>query len=214
MQHNQPLQSSNEESLSTVSQLNNHDELSALYPEAQKQWNGVIMSAEEREKKRDAELMAITTSIQRQYLLIGLLAPLPFVVISIVAATATIVIPNVKALGFFLLPLLVVFGGLLWVMWFAFRKVLYLFYNHAVKAGPFLVTLFTFLCFVTPIAFRVSVGVHHSAFLPATLLVGGIDLVASIIICFMLLRIWTTPSLVARQRMLYLYSIGGVLLSG
>lgn len=194
MDRKHKLNAPDNDSLQFIEQVNDHSELSTLYPHAHDQWTGEIMTEEARLKKRDKEHEEITTKIIWKFWLIGVLAPIPIILAAIITVLAFLYI-NPEQMATFIVPALIAL--LVWAgaSYFAIRRIFLVFYNHALRAGPFLVTLLVMLGLSVQTIYVLTLPLHNQSPIHAVTLISGIILLWSILLSLLLLWIWVTPYL-------------------
>lgn len=184
-----------DESLNTVEQLEDHSNVSSIYPQAHKSWEGQeIVSAEERERRRLEKENTISFGIRRQFLTLGILIPLPLIIAALIL-TGTITFMNDQNASILTFPLILLVLIWLSLTLLAIRKVFEIFYKHALRAGPFFIVLLALLGMSVQIVYVLTMPIHASQPLQAALLVSVIECVWSVFLCFILLFVWTTPRL-------------------
>lgn len=185
------LDAPDNESLKTIEQLGNHPELSTIYPKAKKQWAGELLSEDERETKRGNELRHINVTIRKWFPVIGLLTPLPFVLGSILLAGAlTFLKPNNLAL--LLLPVSVMIVIWLYVSYHSVKRVYRIFYDHSIKATPFVITLLGLLALSLQGHYVALVPIYTDSVFYNALITSSVILAMSVLISGLLIFIWTT----------------------
>lgn len=182
------------ESLRTIEQVSDHSELSAIYRRPGTQWDGEIVSAEERERRRKHHEETMSFGIRSKFWVVGILAPLPIIIFALLGSAALAYITE-KNVSYFIIPGLIVFSLFIAFTISAIRKVFDLFYKNALRAGPFLFVLFTVLLLSIQILYILATPLHHQEILRAITYVGLAELVWSTVICSVLLILWTTPKI-------------------
>jgi hypothetical protein len=192
--HEQGIEAPDDFELGGISQLEDHSELTTLYPKPKAQWSGEIMTSEQREAKRQAEQKAIITSIRPEFLKIGLMVPLPLVVGTFIANAAFMFITDENT-AFLILPLIVVFIAWVFFTIRVVRSVVRIFYNHALAAWPFLLVTYSLLALTLQSSFALINPTYESIpFL--SLAVASLNVfIISVIASFLLLTIWVTDKL-------------------
>ena len=198
--------------LKNIEQVSDHSELSTLYRKARDQWDGELVSDDEREKRRQNKNDTISFGIRKKALLIGILIPLPLMLAWLIAAALLTYITDENA-PIFVIPMIFIF--LIWglISFFTYKKVFALFYMNALQAGPFIITIFTFIGFSIPIIFAITEPLHIGLGFMAALLVNAVVVVWSVLLTFPLLYLWTTPRLSGGFK-LSLISLIGIALLG
>lgn len=192
MDENHRLDAPDNDSLSQVEQLQDRSELSSIYPHAGKQWEGDLISQEERERRRQHKEDMMSFGIRKHAWKIGLLAPLPLVLLGLFLAGSAkgIALTNINLM---VIPMIIVF-----LIWIAitlniYKRVFTLFYAHALRAVPFLMISFVIWLLSVQIIYTLTTSIHNQQPLNAVAIVGAISLLWSMIISYILLLVWTTP---------------------
>lgn len=212
MEHdNHQLKSSNETTLEGIEQLPDRSQLTTLYPRAKRQWSGDLLSSEERDTKRSAHLEEISRSIRKHFFSIGFLIPLPIFLSVLFIVVGQQFITNDKKAVLFILPFIIIFGLIAWLAIVSLKKVRKIFYDHSIAIGPFYLTLILLLLPAGVASYLLTMVLHSSQTIPATAIVGVIEIVLSVVFTFFLLFIWTTPKLSGRSKMSLILAFGGLL---
>lgn len=213
MEHdNHHLQSPNETTLEAIEQLQDRSQLTTLYPRAKRQWSGDLLSSDERDTRRSAHLEEISRSIRKHFFSIGLLIPLPIFLFVLFVVVGQQFITNDKKAVLFILPFIVVLLLIAWLSVVSLKKVRQIFYDHSIAIGPFYLTLILLLLPAGVASYLLTVALHSSQIIPATAIVGFIEIVLSVMFTFFLLFIWTTPKLSGRSKMSVILAFGGLLM--
>lgn len=194
MEHHQGIPEPLNSSLDATPQLSDHSELSTLYPTAHAQWEGDILTPEARDAKKKADREAIITSIRGQFLAIGLLLPIPFFTAAAIIAAILAVVTQENA-ELMVIPGIV--GFILWlsVTFISLRTLFRIFYQHALKAGPFIVLQLSLLGISIQGLYLATFPLHELNPIKSILAVGIGMFVLSTVLSFVLLRIWVSPHL-------------------
>lgn len=209
MDRDHRLAAPDNESLRTIEQLSDRSELTTIYPHSHNEWEGVdLLSREAREEKRDREQQRINLTIRKWFPAIGLLTPMPFVLGSIIV-TAAVTFLRIEHLAYLLLPVVITVALWLYLSFRSIKTVFGIFYQHSIKATPFVMTLLSLII--------LSLQGHYIAILPLytdsiifnSLLSSTFVLLTSVILSGFLIFIWTS----ARMSVgLKFSSIGGLAL--
>lgn len=194
MDNKHKLDAPNNESLRSIEQVSDHSELSTLYRSAGKQWTGEVVSHEERERRLQHEQDTRTFGIRKQFWTVGLLAPLPLVLLSLILGAAFTIV-NENNVAYYVIPMLIVSGIWAALSFNIIRRIFELFYQHGLRAGPFLIVLLTFLGLSIQIIYVLTMPLHGQQLLSSVMMICAIELLWSIIITYALLLIWTTPTI-------------------
>lgn len=213
MDRNHRLDAPNDESLGTIEQLNDRSDLSGLYFSARKEWEGkAIISDDERQSRQAEAQLAIALSIRPWFIVIGTLVPLPLLLFILLSAIATTLFTK-DNLQFALLPVIFALGFWVSVSYLSLRRVYRLFYDHAVKATPFIVILIALVGLSAQASFLLTRSIQNESFLTNTLIVSAGTLIASIVISGLLLIIWTSPRLTGNNKVGAIAAIALLLLA-
>jgi len=207
------LETPNDEELSAIQQLGNRSELTTLYPHAHKEWEGSdLMSSDERAKKRDREQLHISLSIRKWFPVIGLLVPTPAILIAFMAIIASRYL-RPDDMGILLLPVIAIAALILWVSFRCIQQAYAIFYNHAIKATPFLAVLVIYLLLSLFSLFIVTQPLHTGDFLIDGLVISAAVWTTSIIFSGILVAIWSSRRLGARAKLWIIAAIAIVLIA-
>ena len=135
------LDAPDNDSLRTIEQVQDRSSLSSIYPQAGKQWEGDLVSTEERERRRQEKEDTMSFGIRKLSWKVGLLAPLPFVLLSIFLALSAFGIAKTN-IDIMVIPMIIVFIAWVGISFTIFKRIFAIFYQHALRAGPFLLILF------------------------------------------------------------------------
>jgi len=202
------LEAPNDETLSKIEQIEDRSQLAAVYTHAHDEWEGSdILSKDDRNAKRDQEQVTINVTARKWFPVIGILTPMPFIVFAVLAAAISQF--NIPLSGFILLPL--AFAVALWgyISIKSLKAVYEIFYNHSIKATPFVVILVFLLGIALHPLMIFTDALHTEAILMNTLLISTAVLVTSILLSGILIMIWTTRRMSSHMKML---AIGALVL--
>lgn len=213
MDKNHQLKAPDNNELESIEQVPNRSELSALYFDAHNEWEGKeLISDEERQRRRDKNAEAITTSVRSQFAVIGLLTPLPLILLALMLGAGASYV-TIKTLN--LLPAVIAIIGL-WILisFLSLRRVYAVFYNHALRATPFILILLSLLGVVTQGLYILLRPWLPSSLLFAILIIGLCLEVASVLLSLVMLFVWVSPRLSIEAKMGCLGGLAGALLLG
>ena len=192
MDKNHQLDAPNNDSLKDIQQLDDRSGLAAVYPQARNEWEGVeLMSGEARAQKQADEQIRINMAIRKWFPIVGLLLPMPAVLLAVMLAVAATYL-DMKMARVMLLP---VFAGIaLWgyLSYKSIRGVYKIFYSHSIKATPYVITHIAILLIGLQGLFVISQVFHSGWLIGDILIVSGFCLLASSFLSGILLYIWTT----------------------
>ena len=211
MDRDHRLEAPDNEELSAIQQLDNHSELTTLYPRAHKEWEGAdLMSSDERAKKHDEEQLHISMTIRKWFAIIGLLVPTPAILIAFMAITASRYL-NPSDMGILLLPVIAIVALVCWLSFRCIQQVYIIFYNHAIKATPFLVVLIGYLLLSLFSLFIATQPLHTGDYLIDAIVISGAVWTASIVYSAVLVFIWSSQGLNAKAKLWIMSGIGIIL---
>ncbi len=204
------LSSPNNDSLKGIEQVTDRSELSTLYYKPHDEWEGKeLLTPEQREEKRHAEHRATVRSVRKKFWRVGILLPLPVVTLAILISLASIYITFQNPM--FEIPFIIIVGGIWAVSAFhMFRRAFAILYSHTLGTVPFFLIFMILLGLGTQALFLLTRGHHTESLLLNTLFISGSALVVSVLLCGLLLLIWTSERLTSGSR---LVAIGGVALA-
>ncbi|MFZ1301084.1 MAG: hypothetical protein WAQ27_00680 [Candidatus Microsaccharimonas sp.] len=193
MDSSHKLDAPNNDELQAIEQLEDRSGLSTLYREPGEQFEGEIMSAEERARVKDKEITQITSSISWSSLKIGLYVPLPLISGLLLAIT----LYSLTWLDKFIFIGTVFVVGATWLglSYSAYASIFRIFYKHALRAGPFLFVMLTSVLMVSQAAYStVLEDFAGQSLLFNIALVSIMVIVYSIIATFIILLAWGSPT--------------------
>lgn len=208
MDRKHQLDAPDNESLRGISQLEDHSGLTTLYPQAHNQWDGTLMSSDERESKRDQELSSITSTITRWAVPIGLLAVAPIVSAALLVTIAYTFVNEDNA-SLLLFPMMLITGVWGIVSLAAIKRLYGIFYAHAIRATPFFIILLVLMGLATQSLIILSASFQSSSLITTVALVCAFALISSVALSWILLHIWTTRRVSGSAKM---WLIGGMAL--
>ena len=190
------MDSPDNESLRSIEQLGDHSELTTIYPHAKNEFDGDLLSSEAREEKRDKEQQRINLTIRKWFVVIGLLIPVPFILGEVLF---TIVVTYVSVTNVALLLIPVVIAVLFWLIVSvkAIKRVYAIFYEHSIKATPFVATLLVLLLMSLQAHYMLILPLYTDSILLNSLFTSGVVLMTSIVLSGLLLLIWTSSRISA-----------------
>lgn len=198
MDRNHRLDAPNNDELSGIEQISDHSDLTGIYREPGKQFEGELLSAEEREKVKAEELEAITSGLGKHVLSIGLFVPYPFIsglLISVGLYTASNMVNPVGAMA---LVFVAIFAISFWMItsYKAYDAVFKTFYKHALRAEPFLLVMLTSLIMASQaIYWIVSESFSTQSLVFNSALMSLLLIMYSLVASYILLGIWGNSKL-------------------
>lgn len=189
------LDAPDNDSLRTIEQLGSRSELGGLYPNAHHEWEGEdLLSREAREEKRDQEQLRISLTIRKWFVVIGLLTPLPFILGSILITVALTYL-KIENLSYLIVPVIAAVALWLYVSYRAIKKVYAIFYQHSMKASPFIATLLAFLVFSLQALYITMLALYNDSLMYNTVISGLVVLATSVAYSGILVFIWTAQNI-------------------
>ncbi len=186
------LDAPHNDTLSTIDQLDDRSASAAVYPHAHDEWEDIgLMSGEARAKKQAEEQIRINLTIRKWFPIIGFLIPVPAVLYSVLVAFAAENL-DMKQAGFLLLPVFAALTLAGWLSYKSIRGVYKIFYNHSIKATPYLIAHIALLAIAFQGLFKVAQTLHNGWAVGDVLIVNGFLIGASIVLCGILLFVWTS----------------------
>lgn len=196
MDKNHRLDAPSNESLRTIEQIDDRSELTTLYPNAKTTLEGDLLSYEAREEKKEKERLRISLTLRRWFAVIGLLTPLPLV-LGVLLFSVGIIFIREDTLIYLLLPIIFTFALWAYASYKSLGYVYNIFYNHSIRATPFVVTLLCLLL-MSMQGHYVAVSPYYSDLLIVNAALSGVIVLAtSIVLSGILLLIWTARRLSA-----------------
>jgi membrane-associated HD superfamily phosphohydrolase len=188
------LDAPDNESLRTIEQLGNHSELSTIYPHAHNQWEGELISKEEREARRAREQVRINVTIRKWFAVIGALVPLPFI-LGTAFFTLGLTFVRVDNLVYLMLPIVAAVLVWFYISLRSIKRVYAIFYEHSIKATPFIVILLVLLLLSLQAHYMLVLPLYGDSILLNSLLTSAVSLTTSIVLSGILMLIWTSSRL-------------------
>ena len=184
------LDAPHNEELRMVEQFDDHSGLSTLYHEPGKQYEGSILSADERDKAKAEKLEAITSGLGKSALKIGLFVPYPFISGLLLAVLIYTTIDWANALILFGLVILSI-GAWALTSYYAYAAIFKTFYKHALRAGPFLLVSLISVLLVSQAAYGLITQRYSTeSLLFNAALISVLILMYSVIVNYILVGIW------------------------
>lgn len=195
------LDAPNNDALNDIEQVSDHSELSTMYFKARDEWEGKdLLSDEQRNAKRDAELLSLRLSVRRQFVILGILIPTPVIGLVILISWAATYLNGETIRSMFLAAILAIVIWLV-VSYTATLKVFRIFYDHTLTTLPFIISIITLLGLSTQEIFLLTRPLHTDSFFTNTLIVSAGAYLASIMLTGILLTLWVSPRFSGRTKM-------------
>lgn len=195
------LDAPDNDSLQSIEQLPDRSDLSTIYEHGRTELTkDGLVNRDEVIQKQDEERAKIRTSIRKSFLVIGLLIPLPFVMIAnIVTIALTYAMDEDSRL--LLIPVILAIVLSLYIAARAFKEVYEIFYDHAMKATPF---VFTHLVLLGTSLYATLLGTqqfHNGNLIHDVLIISGAMTLLSVLYSGLLLLIWVASRLSSSAKM-------------
>lgn len=188
------LDAPNNEDLQAIEQVSDHSDLSTIYPHANDQWSGDIVGHDERDRRQQQKIDTASFGVRSEFAIIGALLPFP-IIAAVIPIVATFPLMNDDNITLFIIP--AIFGFLVWagLTFASYKKVHRVFYKNTLQTTPFSLFHLSLLALSIPACYLLTLPVHEGRLLQATVLVSLVEILWSILLCLVLLRLWTTPVL-------------------
>jgi len=189
MDRDHRLAAPNNDALSGIEQISDRSELTSIYREPGEQFEGELLSAEDRKKVKADELEAITSGLGKHALKIGIYIPLPFV-------TGLFIITGLflsSGMNEILLVFLSFFALSAWLItsYRAYAAIYKTFYKHALRAGTYIVVMLASILMASQAIYWIITETFSSQSLLFSVSLISLLLVAySLVANFILLGIW------------------------
>ncbi len=207
------LDAPDNETLRTIEQLDDRSELSTLYPNPHKEWEGTdILSTLDRERKRNDAQDRINLTIRRWFPILGILLPLPVVITALTFVFAYRFLSHADKLAL-LLPVMALVAIVAWLSYRSIKTIYAIFYNHAMGATLFIYTVGWYLiCSIPGIFTLLNPALGDDYVINALILCGGF-LALSIIYSGIVIYLWSAKKLSGRTKLSIATVIGTILLA-
>lgn len=200
MDKNHQLDAPNNDSLAGIDQIGDRSGLSAVYHHAHNEWDGVeLMSGEARAKKQAEEEIRINMGIRKWFPVIGFLIPFPVSLFLLLGAAGTY-LKLEEMSTVIIIP--VFFGTALgaYISYRALKAVFKIFYDHSIKTIPYLIAHIIFLGVAFQGLFKWAQTFHTGWAVGDVLIVGAFLEALSIVLCGVLLFLWTSRKIPANLK--------------
>ena len=200
MDRNHQLDAPDNDTLKTIEQLDDRSGLTTIYPHAQDQWDGNIMTTEARETKQAKELADITTSITKWAIPVGFLVIAPIVAGSLLVAVAYTYVTKDNA-SLLLFPMMLTLAAWALVSFAAVKRLYAIFYEHALRATPFYIMLLVLMGLSVQSIYILTNPLQNASVIYNVMIIGGIALVVSVVLSWILLLLWTSRRIPANTKL-------------
>lgn len=206
------LDAPNNDILRGIEQVGDHSQLSATYPQSKAQWTGELVTKDERETRRQHAQDTISFGIRKEFITVGFLVPMPFILAGLMATAAFTFITE-DNVPMYVTPGIIVF--LVWavITYFTYKKLNTLFYMNALQAAPYAVILNLLLVMLAFMTFHIMPTFYVLPILATAGVLSIATLLYSTVLSFFLLRLWTTPLLSSNAKLLIITASGITLLA-
>ena len=195
MEKDHHLDAPDNENLQHIEQLPDRSGLSTMYPGGHNDWEGKeLLSYDERESRRDEAQLRISTSIRRWFWAIGILVPLPFILASALVGYAS---GNFDSdnIAFLFVPAAIAIAATGYITYRSFRFLHSVFYKHAMRAMPFVITLTVLVGLSVYGLLLATQNLHTGVLVQDILVIGSATILTSMMYSGILLLVWTSQTL-------------------
>ncbi len=186
------LDAPNEEALRTIEQLEDHSDLTTIYRQVHTQFDGEIVGKDERERRRQKAEDTISFGIRKWAWLVGLLAPMPFILLALLLVGTAWFMEKVN-INFLVFPMIFAFALWVIVSFALLKRIFKIFYKNALSAVPFLANLYIVLALSVQIILVMSIPFDLESSITFVVVMSGAVLLISLIFSALMLQLWTTP---------------------
>jgi len=195
MDKNHRLDAPNNDTLNGIEQIADRSDLTNIYRDPGEQYEGELLSTEDREKAKAEEMEAITSGLGKHVLKIGIFIPLPLV-------SGLLIVVGLYSVVRIINPMLLVFSAVFaLIAWFiisyqAYAAIFKTFYKHAMRAGSFLIVMLASIIMASQAIFWiVTESYAEQSLLFYSALTSLLVVMYSLIATFILLGIWGNSKL-------------------
>lgn len=176
-----------------VGQQQDHSGLgTTLYPTPQAQWSGDIMSREEREKQNAKKEYELGRSILPKSFALGALLVLPFAVgLPLIVFFQNITVFAEKDRILYAIPAMVFTAIWIIISWKMIKKAARVLYNHTVSSAAYLLIHYLIMLLASTGIYASTTWLHHHSTYISVIVPGIAGVVASAVLAFILLSVWT-----------------------
>ena len=202
MDRDHRIDAPNDEELRTIEQIQDRSDLTGIYRKGAQQFEGDILSKEAREKAKAQELEALTSGLGKSALSIGFFIIYPFIGGALLALGLFVLVRYVPAM---VLLLLAIAALVFWLIssYKAYEFIFKTFYNHALRAGPFVTVMVVSLIMASQAIYGLVVDNFSGQSIVFNIsLICLLLLLYSLIASFILLGIWGNSKLKSGSKVL------------
>jgi hypothetical protein len=202
MDRDHRIDAPNDEELRTIEQIQDRSDLTGIYRKGAQQFEGDILSKEAREKAKAQELEALTSGLGKSALSIGFFIIYPFIGGALLALGLFVLVRYVPAM---VLLLLAIAALVFWLIssYKAYEFIFKTFYNHALRAGPFVTVMVVSLIMASQAIYGLVVDNFSGQSIVFNIsLISLLLLLYSLIASFILLGIWGNSKLKSGSKVL------------
>lgn len=194
MDRNHSLDAPNNDELSGIEQITDHSDLTNIYRDPHNQFEGNLLSANDRQKVKADELEAITSGLGKHVLKIGVYVPLPLIIGALLAVSLyTFADTAGEVASEMVLAFAAILSISIWliILYKTYKAINKTFYKHAMRAGSFLIVMIASLLMASQaIYWIVSESYLGQSLLFYTALTSLLVVMYSLVASFILLGIW------------------------
>jgi hypothetical protein len=202
MDRDHRIDAPNDEELRTIEQIQDRSDLTGIYRKGAQQFEGDILSKEAREQAKAQELEALTSGLGKSALSIGFFIIYPFIGGALLALGLFVLVRYVPAM---VLLLLAIAALVFWLIssYKAYEFIFKTFYNHALRAGPFVTVMVVSLIMASQAIYGLVVDNFSGQSIVFNIsLISLLLLLYSLITSFILLGIWGNSKLKSGSKVL------------
>jgi len=193
MDRNHTMEAPNNDELKDIEQISDRSDLTNIYREPGDQYEGELLSKEDRVKAKADELEAITSGLGKHAFKIGLFVPLPFITGLLIGSGLYSYASQLEEKDTMFFVFFSVFAIAAWMItsYMAYAAIFKIFYKHALRAGPFLVVMLVSIMMASQAIFWiVSESYATQSLVFNAALMSLLLLMYSLVANFILVGIW------------------------
>lgn len=207
MDHERTSLKPDHEDLASVEQLQDRSELSNIYPNPTALNDGELVSKEERDHRKEEQLLAISSDAPRSTIPIIFFFLSPLLVAAIFIYGFSLLLEP-ETVGLFLPAIVIAIGTTLLISWFFYKQFAAALYSHTIQIGPFVGILIGYLIPTAYLSTQLGIALGQPVGEPVQFAIAlGILTVISLVLTWLLLVVWTKPKLSSRLRSIFLVAI-------
>ena len=211
MEHERTSLKPDHEDLASVEQLQDRSDLSSIYPNPTALNDGELVSKEEREHRKEAAVIAISSDAPRSTLKLVSFFLSPLIIAASIVYGFSLFLTLVEV-GLYLPGIVISIGIVLLISWFFYRQFADILYNHTIQVGPFVGILIGYLAPTAFLSVHLGIGLvqpfgQHVQFAAVIGLIALITTVST----WALLTVWVKIGIPSAVRTILIILIFAVL---